>query len=128
MPPDNIAVAGDAEHQRQDKEKWIQIINELKLDATSNTEKEFLDLCSGTGRLIREIFIHMKYKCKFYTGVDYSTSNTLEFKQELQKQEYSWYKKNIRVVQQDVLLYDPKGKQFGIITASWCLGFFNKEN
>ena len=69
-------------------------------------------------------FFPLKNQFKTHTGVDISSTLIESFKNEISKLESS---SKIDIIQQDVLDYEADEKRFALITACWCLGFFNDE-
>ena len=124
MGPNNSSKAGNQDHQAADEKIWKGIIDEIKIDEQSNSEREYLDLCCGDGRILRQVIFPLKNQFKTHTGVDISSTLIESFKNEISKLESS---SKIDIIQQDVLDYEADEKRFALITACWCLGFFNDE-
>ena len=53
MNPNDLAKAGDKEHQNEDEEIWMKMIKDFDFDDSKNLNTRYLDLCCGDGRLMR---------------------------------------------------------------------------
>ena len=86
----------------------------------------FLDLCTGWGRLIFKVALHLQQKFSSYEGIDCSPSCKQEFDRLVLSHHYKNKNIDVKFIMRDVLDFQYH-KKYALITASWFLGLFNED-
>ena len=109
-----------------ENEIWLQILNDLEFKNVEPQNMNFLDLCTGWGRLIFQVALKSKLQFHSYDGIDINMSCKKRFER-LAKVYRSFNRRNFEVQFHERSLLDYMyGKGYALITASWALGFFNE--
>ena len=123
----SVEFCGQSDQQANENKIWLQIFNDLDYGNVETQKMNFLDLCSGWGRLIFFVALRSKIEFQSYEGIDINFSCKYIFLA-LARLSREHIKRNFEVeFTQRNLLDFQYGKKYGLVTASWALGFFDEN-
>ena len=87
----------------------------------------FLDLCTGWGRLIFDVALESQVEFQSYDGMDINLSCKKRFEELALMSLYCQMREfEVRFLEKNILDFKTE-KKYALVTASWCLGFFKSH-
>ena len=83
----------------------------------------FLDLCTGWGRIVFKVALKLKYKFLSYEGIDINQSCMKQFEKLAKINCCKTRNIDVKFIMRDVLDFEFQ-KKYALISASWFLGLF----
>jgi len=97
---------------------------EYQYEDIDSQNMNFVDLCTGWGRLIFKVALDSKLQFLTYDGIDINLPCKSRFEELATVHKLFDFK--IQYLEKDLLEFD-REKMYALITASWALGFFNEQ-
>ena len=97
---------------------------EYQYEDIDSQNMNFVDLCTGWGRLIFKVALDSKLQFLTYDGIDINLPCKSRFEELATVHKLFDFK--IQYLEKDLLEFDHE-KMYALITASWALGFFNEQ-